>query len=50
MNKRLDKLVKAKTEELSATNRELEKALTELDTFIYKTSHDIKGPLARLLG
>ncbi|CAN5283537.1 hypothetical protein BH23BAC1_BH23BAC1_10020 [soil metagenome] len=50
MNKNLDKLVKAKTEELSQTNKELEKALTELDTFIYKSSHDIKGPLARLLG
>ncbi|MBL3654690.1 sensor histidine kinase [Fulvivirga sediminis] len=31
-------------------NKQLEKSYQELDTFIYKTAHDIKGPLARLLG
>jgi len=31
-------------------NRELEKLNQELDTFIYKTAHDIRGPLARLQG
>ncbi|MDJ1496282.1 7TM diverse intracellular signaling domain-containing protein [Cytophagaceae bacterium DM2B3-1] len=31
------------------TNK-LKQAVQELDTFIYRTSHDIRGPLARLLG
>lgn len=31
-------------------NMALEKSNTELDTFIYKTAHDIRGPLARLMG
>ncbi len=31
-------------------NQELEKLNQELDTFIYKTAHDIRGPLARLQG
>ena len=31
-------------------NKELQTVNTELATFIYRTSHDIRGPLARLLG
>jgi len=31
-------------------NEALEKSNKELDTFIYRTAHDIRGPLARLLG
>jgi len=50
INKRLDKLVKMKTMELSTTNRKLLKSKKELDTFLYKTSHDIRGPIATLMG
>lgn len=31
-------------------NKALQTVNTELSTFIYRTSHDIRGPLARLLG
>jgi signal transduction histidine kinase len=50
INEHLDELVKEKTKELISTNEKLYSALKELDTFIYKTSHDIRGPLARLMG
>lgn len=50
INVQLESIVKSRTKELKATNVELEMALKELDTFIYKTSHDIRGPLARLMG
>lgn len=57
INRELDGLVKEKTAELVKTNDELDRAnhsLTrvnaELDNFIYKTSHDIRGPLASLRG
>lgn len=49
-NKELDKLVEARTEELNRSNASLRKAMAELDHFIYKTSHDILGPLATLKG
>jgi signal transduction histidine kinase len=50
INQRLDQLVKKKTLELSTTNRQLLKSKKELDTFLYKTSHDIRGPIATLMG
>ncbi|HEX8546702.1 MAG TPA: sensor histidine kinase, partial [Cytophagaceae bacterium] len=31
-------------------NRELEKSNKELEAFMYKTAHDIRGPIARLMG
>jgi signal transduction histidine kinase len=43
LNKDLDKKVKEKTASLRQVN-------DELDNFIYKTSHDIRGPLASLKG
>lgn len=49
-NKFLDKLVEQKTKELVDTNEALVKVNDELDNFIYKTSHDIRGPLASLKG
>jgi len=49
-NTELDKLVEARTEELNRSNASLRKAMAELDHFIYKTSHDILGPLATLKG
>ena len=46
----LDKQVQEKTKELVDTNEQLVKVNDELDNFIYKTSHDIRGPLASLKG
>lgn len=46
----LDREVKEKTKELLDTNESLVKVNDELDNFIYKTSHDIRGPLASLKG
>lgn len=43
LNRDLDKKVKEKTASLEKVNREMEH-------FIYKTSHDIRGPLATLKG
>jgi len=57
INRELDARVKEKTAELSKANDELDRANKslsqvndELDNFIYKTSHDIRGPLASLKG
>ncbi|CAN5342131.1 hypothetical protein BH09BAC3_BH09BAC3_07840 [soil metagenome] len=49
-NRLLDKQVQEKTKELVDTNETLVKVNDELDNFIYKTSHDIRGPLASLKG
>lgn len=49
-NRFLDKLVEDKTKQLVDTNEQLVKVNDELDNFIYKTSHDIRGPLASLKG
>ncbi|MBL6445268.1 tetratricopeptide repeat-containing sensor histidine kinase [Fulvivirga sp. 29W222] len=50
MNTVLEERVKERTQELNASNDALLKSNTELDNFIYKTSHDIRGPLATLQG
>ncbi|WP_185113957.1 tetratricopeptide repeat protein [Fulvivirga imtechensis] len=50
MNLVLEERVKERTQELNASNAALLKSNTELDNFIYKTSHDIRGPLATLQG
>jgi signal transduction histidine kinase len=50
LNNRLQSTVDMRTKELELANRELRIANLELDNFIYKSSHDIKGPLVRLLG
>ncbi len=39
-----------KNVELQKTNEQLQRVNEELDNFIYKTSHDIRGPLASLKG
>ncbi len=49
-NRFLDHLVEQKTRELLDSNESLLKVNDELDNFIYKTSHDIRGPLASLKG
>ena len=50
LNSELEERVKERTRELNASNTALLKSNTELDNFIYKTSHDIRGPLATLQG
>ncbi|HYG04087.1 MAG TPA: HAMP domain-containing sensor histidine kinase, partial [Chryseosolibacter sp.] len=49
-NERLDKEVQTATQDLQAANKLLGEVNKELDHFIYKTSHDIRGPLATLKG
>ena len=50
LNADLEERVKERTDELRASNEALIKSNLELDNFIYKTSHDIRGPLATLQG
>lgn len=50
VNGKLEWLVARRTEELRTSNLSLQEANRELDTFAYRTSHDIRGPVARLLG
>jgi signal transduction histidine kinase/Tfp pilus assembly protein PilF len=50
LNGQLQSTVDIRTKELDIANRELRVVNLELDNFIYKSSHDIKGPLVRLLG
>ncbi|MCG8385615.1 MAG: tetratricopeptide repeat protein, partial [Cytophagales bacterium] len=50
VNNVLEEKVKERTKELKDTNAALLKSNTDLDNFIYKTSHDIRGPLATLQG
>jgi signal transduction histidine kinase/Tfp pilus assembly protein PilF len=49
-NKDLDREVEKKTVDLERVNISLKQVNDELDNFIYKTSHDIRGPLASLKG
>jgi signal transduction histidine kinase len=49
-NKDLDREVEKKTADLERVNLSLKQVNDELDNFIYKTSHDIRGPLASLKG
>jgi len=50
VNAVLEERVKDRTKELKEANVALKKSNEELDNFIYKTSHDIRGPLATLMG
>ncbi len=49
-NRELDVEVDKKTIDLARVNQSLKQVNDELDNFIYKTSHDIRGPLASLKG
>jgi signal transduction histidine kinase len=49
-NINLDKELKEKNIDLEKANESLRRVNDELDNFIYKTSHDIRGPLASLKG
>ncbi|MCI0750690.1 MAG: tetratricopeptide repeat-containing sensor histidine kinase [Flammeovirgaceae bacterium] len=50
LNLQLQSVVNIRTQELEVANQQLRVVNLELDNFIYKSSHDIKGPLVRLLG
>ncbi len=50
VNYSLEEKVKDRTKELNRMNEALKLSNLELDNFIYKTSHDIRGPLATLQG
>ncbi len=49
-NEELDRRVQQKTRDLFLTNESLSQVNEELDNFIYRTSHDIRGPLVTLKG
>ncbi len=49
-NQNLEKLVEERTESLQTANEELQSINEELDIFIYRASHDLKGPIARMQG
>ncbi len=49
-NHQLESEVAERTKELVESNESLSKVNEEMDNFIYKTSHDIRGPLASLKG
>jgi signal transduction histidine kinase len=50
LNAKLALEVQLKTKELSKSNYALKQVNDELDNLMYKTSHDIRGPLATLKG
>ena len=50
INSNLEDMVADRTSTLKLMNDELINANNELDLFIYRASHDLKGPIARLLG
>lgn len=50
INSSLEDKVAERTSSLKNMNDELINSNNELDLFIYRASHDLKGPIARLLG
>ena len=50
LNRKLQATVELRTRELETVNQELKYTNLELDNFIYRSSHDIRGPLVRLTG
>ncbi|MDN5201376.1 two-component regulator propeller domain-containing protein [Fulvivirgaceae bacterium BMA10] len=49
-NHHLEDIVEKRTKELRSAYSELLQTNEDLDHFIYRSSHDLKGPIARLLG
>jgi len=50
INEDLEGKINKRTEKLKNTLNQLLHTNKELDTFIYRASHDLKGPITRLLG
>jgi signal transduction histidine kinase len=46
----LENEVKIRTKELMVSNDQLKKVNMELESFFYSASHDIRGPISRILG
>jgi PAS domain S-box-containing protein len=46
----LEEQVQLRTEELQKTNTALQQTQAELDVFLYRASHDLKGPLCSMEG
>ncbi len=46
----LEEQIRARTEDLQATNAALIRTKDDLDMFLYRASHDLKGPLCSLEG
>ncbi|MBD3749708.1 MAG: HAMP domain-containing histidine kinase [Sphingobacteriales bacterium] len=49
-NTKLSEEVEVRTSELNVLNTKLKAVNNELSSFFYSTSHDIRGPLCRILG
>lgn len=50
LNHHLEDLVAERTEKMKMSNEALQLAKDELDLFMYRISHDFRGPLATLIG
>ncbi|MBI1767345.1 MAG: hypothetical protein HYR67_03095 [Bacteroidetes bacterium] len=50
MNHELEKIVEERTSALTKSNQELIEVNKELDRFVYRAAHDLRGPVATLLG
>ncbi len=50
INLNLEKLVEDRTAELTLTIKKLTETDQGLDTFLYRSSHDLRGPIATILG
>jgi two-component system, sensor histidine kinase LadS len=49
-NQNLEQAVKKRTVDLANANQELKETLQKLERFSYITAHNLRGPLARILG
>lgn len=50
LNALLEKKVEQRTSKIKQTLQQLQQTNAELDTFIYRASHDLKGPISRIHG
>lgn len=50
LNSLLEKKVEQRTSKIKQTMQQLQQINAELDTFIYRASHDLKGPISRIHG
>lgn len=50
LNHALEARVEKRTAKIKDTIRKLQQTNKDLDTFTYKTSHDLKGPISRIKG
>ena len=50
VNLTLEEKIKIRTQELEESNKTLDKAVKELDRFVYSASHDLSAPLKSILG